>query len=286
MSPHTITLNDGRKIPFIGFGTGTALYGRDAEASVQRAIEVGVVHLDGAQLYGNEDSLGAAIAASGRPRDALWVTTKLGKVPEGTTVRETLVASLKKLRLEYVDLFLIHMPIHHADLAAVWRAMEECKDAGLARTIGVSNFRVQDYEKFMPTARIVPAVNQIEYHPYTAAWAAPIIEYQKQFNIVTASYGGLTPIVRKPGGPIDPVLETVRQRVERDAGKPVSAGQILGLWLKAQNVVEITTSSKVERIKEYLATETLPDLTSEEVAEIMEKGKTIHFRQFCKWLDE
>ena len=162
---HRITLNDGRQIPFIGFGTGTALYQKDAENSVKLALACGVVHLDGAQLYQNEDSLGDAVVASGVPRASLFVTTKLGKVPEGKTVRDTLVESLKKLKMDYVDLFLIHMPIHHAGrLAQVWKEFEAIQKEGLARSIGVSNFRVKDYEELMQGATVTPAVNQVREH--------------------------------------------------------------------------------------------------------------------------
>ena len=162
---HRITLNDGRQIPFIGFGTGTALYQKDAENSVKLALACGIVHLDGAQLYQNEDSLGDAVVASGVPRASLFVTTKLGKVPEGKTVRDTLVESLKKLKMDYVDLFLIHMPIHHAGrLAQVWKEFEAIQKEGLARSIGVSNFRVKDYEELMQGATVTPAINQVRRH--------------------------------------------------------------------------------------------------------------------------
>ena len=100
MAALTIPLNDGKQIPWLGFGTGTALYQRDAEAAVRVAIANGIVHLDGAQMYQNEDSLGNAIASSGKPRAELFVTTKLGKLPEGKTVRDTLLDSLKKLKLD------------------------------------------------------------------------------------------------------------------------------------------------------------------------------------------
>ena len=162
MSIPRITLNDGNQIPWLGFGTGTALYQKDAQAQVATALACGVVHLDGAQIYGNEDSLGAAIAASGKPRADLFVTTKLAKVPEGQTVRDTLVESLKKLQLDYVDLFLIHMPIHHTGrLPQVWKEIEALQKEGLTKSIGVSNFRVSDFEEILPGATVIPAVNQV-----------------------------------------------------------------------------------------------------------------------------
>ncbi|KAI0336530.1 Aldo/keto reductase [Cubamyces sp. BRFM 1775] len=286
MAPLTIPLNDGKQIPWLGFGTGTALFGKDAAKSVRVAITNGIIHLDGAQLYGNEDSLGEGIASAGKPRSELFVTTKLGKLPEGKTVRDTLVESLKKLRLDYVDLFLIHMPIHHeGKLKSVWKQFEELQKEGLVKSIGVSNFRIKDFEEILEVATVVPAVNQIEYHPYVYKAAKPLLEFHKKHNIVTTSYGGLTPIVRHKGGPVDPVLASIRGRLEKDTGKSVSEGQVLGLWLRYQGVPEITTSSKEERVKEYIATQELPDLTAEEVEAINEAGSKVHHRAFCTWLE-
>ncbi|KAI0957724.1 hypothetical protein AcW1_006024 [Taiwanofungus camphoratus] len=287
MSSLSITLNDGSKIPWLGFGTGTALYTKDAEQDVLRAIANGIVHLDGAQVYGNEDSLGAAIAASGKPRQSLYVTTKLAAVPAGQNVRDTLATSLKKLKLQYVDLFLIHTPEQHqGNLKSVWKQVEELQKEGLAKSIGVSNFRVQDLEEILDGASVVPAVNQIEYHPYVFKADQPVIEYMKKKNIVPTSYGGLTPIVRFKGGPVDPVLASIASRVGTTAGQSVSEGQVLQLWLRAKGIPAITTSSKEERIKEYLATETLPGLTPAEVQAIDEAGSKAHHRVFSKFWDE
>jgi diketogulonate reductase-like aldo/keto reductase len=126
-------LNDGHAIPWIALGTGTALYGKDATNAVAQAVAGGFIHLDGAQMYKNEESLGAAIQQAGVPRNELFVTTKLATLPAGTSVVESLKESLGKLRLDYVDLFLIHVPTQHPDLPATWKGMEECKAAGLTR---------------------------------------------------------------------------------------------------------------------------------------------------------
>lgn len=162
-------LNDGHSIPFLGFGTGTALYKQDAQNAVLVALRSGFRHLDGAQMYRNEESLGAAVSAytssTSLPRAELFITTKLTVVPEGKTVRDTLVESLAKLKLDYVDLFLVHIPVEHADLKAVWKEMEGVKEEGLARSIGVSNFRLRDFEQIMDGAKIVPAVNQVRFEP-------------------------------------------------------------------------------------------------------------------------
>lgn len=158
------TLNDGSQIPTLGFGTGTALYGKDAADLVRIAIENNVTHLDGAQAYRNEDTLGAGIKASGKPRSELFVVTKLGTLQPGQSVKESLKGSLAKLGLDHVDLFLIHTPEQgrkEKNLGRLWAGLEEVKEAGLAKSIGVSNFKVEDLEVILKTAKIVPAVNQV-----------------------------------------------------------------------------------------------------------------------------
>jgi diketogulonate reductase-like aldo/keto reductase len=161
-------LNNGATIPWLGFGTGTALYGRDAANLVRLAIDNKITHLDGAQMYNNEDTLGAGIKASGKPRSELFVTTKLAKLAPGQTVKESLKASLNKLGLDYVDLFLIHDPTpatKEGKLSQWWQGMEEVQREGLAKSIGVSNFRVEDLKVILDSGKIVPAVNQAGFLP-------------------------------------------------------------------------------------------------------------------------
>ncbi|TBU50768.1 oxidoreductase [Dichomitus squalens] len=286
MSQHSIKLNDGREIPWLAFGTGTALYTKDAEDAVTAAIRKGFVHLDGAQMYKNEDSLGKAIATAGVPREKLFVTTKLAQLSQGQTVRESLLESLKRLQLDHVDLFLIHMPTwYEGRLKDIWKQFEALKEEGLAKSIGVSNFRIKDFQELGledGSVRFPPAVNQLEYHPYVYKASVPLVEYQKKHNIVTTSYGGLTPIFRKPGGPVDETLEDIRKRLEKDTGKTVTQGQVLGLWLRALGIPQITTTTKESRLQEYLDTLALPDLTPEEVEAINTNGSKLHYRAFVR----
>ena len=166
MANTPIKLNDGTMIPLLGFGTGTAHYSKDAGHLVTSAINAGFTHLDGAQWYRNEESLGAGIAAAGKPREQLFVTTKLCKLPEGKTVRDALVESLAKLRLDYVDLFLIHTPLHFDEpgrLKTIWKEMEAVKKEGLTRSIGVSNFRVAQLREILDGAEVIPSINQVRY---------------------------------------------------------------------------------------------------------------------------
>lgn len=160
----TFTLNNGVEVPWLAFGTGTALYHQNATEAVRVALENGITHLDGAQMYQNEETLGAGIKASGKSRDSIYLVTKLRPLKEGETVRGLLEESLKKLEVEYVDLYLIHTPSPYnkeGTLKAIWKDMEEVQKAGLTKSIGVSNFRVQDLEDLLETATVVPAVNQV-----------------------------------------------------------------------------------------------------------------------------
>ena len=163
MSSATVTLNDGTVIPTLAFGSGTAvaLSMQDASVQLEEAINAGFRHLDTAQMYRNEHSVGKAIAESGVPRSELFITTKLDKLPEGKTVKDTLRDSLRDLRLDYVDLFLLHMPVDHPDLKQTWKEIEECKEEGLAKSIGVSNCQPKHFEVILSEAKVIPSINQV-----------------------------------------------------------------------------------------------------------------------------
>jgi len=283
----SFALNDGSQIPWLAFGTGTALYSKDAADLVRIAIENNIIHLDGAQVYKNEETLGAGIKASGKPRSELYVVTKLGNLEPGQTVKESLKISLEKLGLDYVDLFLIHFPLqgrNEKNQSQIWEGMEEAKRDGLTKSIGVSNFTVEDLKVILETAKVVPAVNQIELHPYVWKAAEPIVKFCQEHGIVIESYGSLSPIVRVQDGPIDPILASIRDRLEKIHGHPVTAGQVLSKWILTKNAVVVTTTSKVSRIQEFLDVESIPDLTTEEVEAIEAAGAKLHKRVFLRHL--
>ncbi|KAF8557314.1 Aldo/keto reductase [Imleria badia] len=281
MPVSTLALNDGTQVPWIAFGTGTALFGKDASHAISTAIQNGFTHLDGAQVYRNEASLGAGIVASGKPRSELYITTKLTRLAPGETPISALKKSLEKLGVGYVDLYLIHQANEHVGkLKEVWKGMEEAKAAGLTKSIGVSNFTADHLKDILEVATIVPAVNQVEAHPYVWKALGPNLALQEKYRIVTSSYGGLSPIVRGKGGPLDPVIEQIRVRLEKTRGSPVSDGQVLNKWLHQKGVLVVTTSSKVERIREYIDTEDVPELTVEEIKLIEITGGKLHRRFF------
>lgn len=190
-----LKLNDGASLPMLGYGVGTA-WGKKEEAktdqaivdAVKMAMGLGYYHLDGAESYKNEKELGQGIKESGVDRSKLFVTTK-AMDPSAGGVESALKESLKKLQLDYVDLYLIHSPFwakSEQDLQSAWADMEGLQKAGLAKTIGVSNYRPQDLEAILKTATIKPAVNQIEFHPYLQR--TELLEFHKKHGIATTAY--------------------------------------------------------------------------------------------------
>ncbi|KAJ7588558.1 NADP-dependent oxidoreductase domain-containing protein [Mycena floridula] len=268
-----IPLNDGNKIPWIAFGTGTPDPNKDTSNAVRMAIDNGFSHLDTAQRYRNELSAGDAWKASGKPREELYMTTKLNlNLEPGETVRSSLVSSLEKLQTTYVDLFLVHSPrsaaMNNMTPVELWKEMEAVKAEGLARSIGVSNYFQEDLEAILKECTVAPAVNQIEFHPYVLKASEDILRVCRKHGIVIASYGSMSPVTWKSGGPVDAAVEAIIKRVGRSA----TASQILAKWVLAKGAVVVTTSNKEERIKEYIATEQVPDLTPHEVTAIDEAG--------------
>jgi 2,5-diketo-D-gluconate reductase A len=163
----TVTLHDGVEIPQLGFGV-FQVPPDDTQQVVEEALEIGYRHIDTAAAYRNERGVGAAIAAGGIPREEIFVTTKLWNSQQG--YESTLGAfekSLARLGLDQVDLYLIHWPVPTEGRALdTWRAFERIKEEGRSRTIGVSNFRVEDLEELEQKAEVLPTVNQIELHPH------------------------------------------------------------------------------------------------------------------------
>ena len=185
-----VRLHDGTEIPQLGFGTWQ-IENRDAPKAVEAAIKTGYRSIDTAAIYGNEEGVGAAIRAAGVPRDQLFITTKLWNDHHGA--KNTFKAfddSLKRLRLDYVDLYLIHWPNPRANLyAETWKALSEIKQSGRAKAVGVSNFTMAHLERVIGETGIVPPINQVELHPRFQQKG--LREFHAKHRIVTETWSPL-----------------------------------------------------------------------------------------------
>ncbi|KAH3915172.1 hypothetical protein HBH56_085330 [Parastagonospora nodorum] len=276
-----LKLNDGNSIPMLGYGTGTAWSKKGEESKhdqavidgVKTAIKLGYTHLDGAEMYKTEPELGIAIKESGVARDKLFVTTKIDK-GNMHDIEAALRASLGKLQLDYVDLYLIHQPWFtesEADLQKAWATMEALQQAGLAKSIGVSNYLPPHLNAILKTAKVIPACNQIEFHPYLQH--TELLTLHKKHGIATAAYGPLSAATKASGGPAD---DYVSRLVKKYA---VGENEIYLRWCIDQDIVPITTSSKEQRLSDYLRALTFK-LTPAEVNQINELGQQKHYRGF------
>jgi len=169
MTVPTITLNNGRTIPQLGFGV-FQIDPKDTVEAVTSALEVGYRHIDTAQMYGNEREVGEAIARSGIPREEVFVTSKLNNGhhrPEDA--ERTFGETLERLGLDWIDLFLIHWPLptlYDGDYVSTWRTLASFVQDGRAASVGVSNFQPDHLRRIVDETGVVPAVNQVEVHPY------------------------------------------------------------------------------------------------------------------------
>jgi 2,5-diketo-D-gluconate reductase A len=185
-----IRLNDGVTIPQIGFGVWQVDSG-DAPKAVLKAIQTGYRSIDTAAIYGNEEGVGMGLRDAGVPRDQLFITTKLWNDRQGAkSALQAFDESLKKLRLEYVDLYLIHWPTPRANLyVETWKAFAEIKNSGRAKSVGVSNFQIPHLQRLLDETGIVPSLNQVELHPRFQQKA--LREFHAGHNIATEAWSPL-----------------------------------------------------------------------------------------------
>jgi 2,5-diketo-D-gluconate reductase A len=234
-----VTLNNGMEMPLLGFGVFQVTDAEECERSVYEAIQTGYRLIDTAAAYGNEEAVGRAIKRSGVAREALFVTTKLWIADAGEErTRPAFERSLKRLQLDYLDLYLIHQPF--GDVYGAWRVMEDLYREGRIRAIGVSNFQPDRVMDLICHHRVTPAVNQIETHPFDQQ-----IETQKflQENRVQIESWG-------------PFAEGKNNIFQNDlllslaAKHQKTVAQVILRWLTQRGVVAIAKSVRKDRIAE------------------------------------
>ncbi|WP_296762970.1 aldo/keto reductase [Varibaculum sp.] len=188
----TLELSNGYQIPQLGFGT-YKISAEDCVDTVKYALDLGIRHIDTAQMYHNEAEVGRAIEESGIPREEIFLTTKLNNdkhLPEDA--RRSFAQSLEDLRTDYVDLFLIHWPLptlYGGDFVQTWRTLLEFEQQGRARTVGVSNFQIPHLERLLKETGVMPAVNQVEIHPHFAN--NQLRSFHLEHNILTEAWSPL-----------------------------------------------------------------------------------------------
>lgn len=266
MTVPTITLNDQTTIPQLGFGT-YQVPPEETAKTVSTALEVGYRHIDTAQMYQNEQGVGEAIAASGIAREELYVTTKLNNgfhAPDD--VRRSFDESLEKLGLDRVDLFLIHWPLptrYDGDFVSTWKAMAELKESGRATSVGVSNFQPAHLDRIVAETGVVPAVNQIEVHPYFTNEEARAASIRHGVEVEAWS-----PIAQ--GGVLD---DEVIGKIAAAHGKTPS--QVTLRWHLERGDIVFPKSMREERMRENFDLFDFT-LTVDEVAEIsaLDRGES------------
>ena len=234
----TITLNNGVEIPQLGFGV-FQIPAAETEATVLKALEIGYRAFDTAAIYNNEKAVGRAIAASGIPRDDLFLTTKLWVSDSGEqAAKKAFELSAEKLGVETLDLYLIHQPF--GDYYGSWRAMEQLYADGRIRAIGVSNFYPDRLIDLITHTEVVPMVNQIETHPFfqRAAYQEKMREWGVQIESWAPFAEGRQEIFTNP------VLKAIAESHNK------TTGQVILRWLIQRGVIVIPKSVRPERMRE------------------------------------
>jgi diketogulonate reductase-like aldo/keto reductase len=236
-----VRLNNGIDMPRVGLGVYQAPRGEETRGAVREALRIGYRHIDTARIYGNEKDVGVAVRESGVARNEIFVTTKLWNDDQGyDSALRAFDASLGRLDLEYVDLYLLHWPVPRKRLDS-WRALEKLLADGRVRAIGISNFMVHHIDELLAHAKVVPAVNQIELSPFLQQRDVRARCAEK--GIVVEAYSPLTRGIRLG----HPAVVRVAQRVKR------SPAQVLLRWSLQHDLVVLPKSTRAPRIAENAA---------------------------------
>lgn len=261
-----IVLNDGNKIPAIGFGVFTIPNDGPTYEAVTQALKAGYRHIDTAAAYFNEEDVGRAVRDSGIPRDEIFITSKLWLQDHGyEAAKKGIARSIRKLDLGYIDLYLVHQP--YGDVAGAWKAMEEAKAEGTLKSIGVSNMSPVLWKKFVPDFATKPAVNQVEFNP---------LFQQKEIRALMAETDtkleAWYPLGHGNAGLLgDPVITKLAEKYGKNAG------QIILRFEVQEGVITLPKSTNPERIRTNLDVFDF-ELTEEEMNEMraLDTGKGSH----------
>lgn len=233
-----VKLNNGVEMPIFGFGTFLIGSGEKAQKTVLHALEVGYRLLDTAAYYNNETDIGKALRKSGIPREEIFITTKLWNSDHGYDAAiAAFNASLKRLDLSYVDLYLIHWPVESLRNES-WKALEKLLKDGKCRAIGVSNYMIWHLEELLNKSSTVPVINQVEFNPYL--YQKDLLDYCRSRDIQLEAYSPLTNGARLN----DPKLKAVALKYFK------GPAQILIRWALQRDLVVIPKSSRKDRIIE------------------------------------
>jgi 2,5-diketo-D-gluconate reductase A len=228
-------LGDGVSMPVLGLGVWQIPDGAECEQAVEWAFDAGYRHIDTAAYYRNERSVGRAVAASGLPREEIFVTTKW--MPMAGSAAHALEASLERLGLPYVDLYLIHWPVPFR-AGRGWRELEALRERGLARAIGVSNYGDERLQRTVEGAKRQPAVNQVHFSPFH--YRRALLEACERLGVVLEAY---TPLEQGRWFD-DPTLTEIASRIDR------TPAQVMLRWCVQRGAVVIPKSTHRERIVE------------------------------------
>lgn len=266
---HPRALADGNEMPVLGLGVWQVPNGRECENAVRWALELGYRHIDTAQAYQNEESVGKALRDSGVPREEVFLTTKF--FPGHTDPEAEATRSLKRLGVDQVDLYIIHWP--QGDPTWAWPGMEAARDRGYARSIGVSNFSAGELERVMAIATSPPVVDQVQFSPFE--YRRRLLEACAQRNVTVEAYSPLG-----TGRHISsPEVARIAERIGR------TPAQVLLRWCLQRDTVVIPKSTHRERIEENaqifdftLSAEEMTELDALDTA-----GGTDHARERKWW---